>query len=77
MPTQRSFRSGVLLAAVLALTPGAALAEVAARAEDARPRAVGSTLPGAMLSSVTGEPVALDALARERGALLVFYRGGW
>jgi len=42
-----------------------------------QPLPPGSRVPSATLRTVTGEPVDLASLVAERGALLVFYRGGW
>ncbi len=37
----------------------------------------GAAVPSVSVRSVDGSPVDLSKLLRERGALLVFYRGGW
>ena len=69
----------VALGAVFALS-GAAMADeprAYPSAEATRPLAVGSQVPDVPLRSVRGEAVALRSLVAERGALLVFYRGGW
>jgi hypothetical protein len=41
------------------------------------PLAPGSRVPSARVATVDGEPIDLAAQVRDRGALLVFYRGGW
>jgi hypothetical protein len=46
-------------------------------AESVEPRAVGSMIPNATVRSVDGEVVDLAKKIGDRGALLVFYRGGW
>ena len=46
-------------------------------AEAVEPLAPGARVPSAPLQTVRGEPADLAELMRERGALLVFYRGGW
>lgn len=76
----RAIQGGLFLVFVVAMGAGASPTEegrVAPNAEAARPLAVGSALPSAMLERVTGEPVDLRSLPGESGALLVFYRGGW
>ena len=46
-------------------------------AADVEPLALGSKVPAARVETVLGEPVDIAAVVRDRGALLVFYRGGW
>ena len=46
-------------------------------AESVRPLAVGQTVPSAEVRTIDGESVDLATLVADRGALLVFYRGGW
>jgi hypothetical protein len=46
-------------------------------AESVQPLRVGAQVPAVSVRTVTGESVDLAALVRDRGALLVFYRGGW
>ncbi len=46
-------------------------------AEAVEPLAPGARVPSAPVQTVRGEPANLADLVRERGALLVFYRGGW
>ncbi len=45
--------------------------------EAVEPLAPGDRVPAARVETVLGEPVDLAEVVRERGALLVFYRGGW
>ncbi len=45
--------------------------------EAVQPLAAGQSIPAATVHSVKGEPVELQSLVRDEGALLVFYRGGW
>lgn len=45
--------------------------------EAVQPLPPGSRVPSATVRGVAGEPLDLAALVAERGALLVFYRGGW
>ena len=45
--------------------------------ESVKPLAVGARVPSARVETVHGDPVDLVELVRHRGALLVFYRGGW
>ncbi|MGI9592458.1 MAG: hypothetical protein ACR2P8_13890 [Myxococcota bacterium] len=69
------------LLALLSLAAGtpapASSGRVREAAEDVQPLAVGAAIPAMPVTSVRGEPVDLAARVRERGALLVFYRGGW
>ena len=64
-----------------ALLIGASVAAAADRvyptAEAVEPLAPGSSVPAVTVSTVGGAPVDLSELVRDRGALLVFYRGGW
>jgi hypothetical protein len=46
-------------------------------AEAVKPLAVGADVPSVSVRTVAGELVDLASLVAERGALLVFYRGGW
>jgi hypothetical protein len=46
-------------------------------AEAVRPLPVGASVPPAEIRTIDGETVDLAQLIRDRGALLVFYRGGW
>jgi len=46
-------------------------------AKSVEPLTPGSLVPSVTVATIHGEPVELAALVRERGALLVFYRGGW
>ena len=65
-----------LVAGAVALTASAE-PEAYPSAEAVKPLAVGRSVPQVAVRSVVGEPVDLAELVRERGALLVFYRGGW
>jgi hypothetical protein len=61
------------------------LAAVSVQAEDraygaaneVEPLAPGARVPSALVATVRGERVDLAEMVRSRGALLVFYRGGW
>ena len=46
-------------------------------AASVEPLPPGSRVPAVRVRSVDSEPVELSRLVRDRGALLVFYRGGW
>lgn len=68
------------LGAALCLGSAGALAgggRVHERPEAVEPLPSGSAVPEVQVLSVEAEPVDLAGLVRERGALLVFYRGGW
>jgi len=47
------------------------------RPEAVEPLAVGTQVPSVHLETVRGDPVSLREAMGNRGALLVFYRGGW
>ncbi len=70
-----------LVAAVLVLfQAGATNAQglrVYPNAESVRPLAVGSRIPNPTVRNLAGERVDLEKRIGDRGALLVFYRGGW
>lgn len=65
--------AGVLLIAGLAT----AADPVYPSAEAAQPLQPGAPVPSVSVRAVDGSTVDLSELARESGALLVFYRGGW
>ncbi|MBW2400405.1 MAG: hypothetical protein JRG80_14175 [Deltaproteobacteria bacterium] len=46
-------------------------------ADAVQPLAPGSRVPSVQVVTMRGEPIDLAKQLRERGALLVFYRGGW
>lgn len=89
--TPRSLRTLLLTfgfsawAAILAPVPSFAGADSIAvephpvypNAESVRPLAVGADVPSAMVRTIEGAGVDVATLMRDRGALLVFYRGGW
>ena len=62
---------------LLASIPGYAADRVYPSPEAVEPLAVGKTLPEVRVKTVRGVDVDLAAIVRARGALLVFYRGGW
>lgn len=66
-------------ATALLLLGGAARAENPVHPTPAavQPLAPGTRVPSVRVATVRGEPVDLAELVRERGALLVFFRGGW
>jgi hypothetical protein len=70
--------SAWVVAAAL-VTAGSALAEgrVYSSAEAVEPLAPGARVPSTQVESLDGDPVDLAEVVRDRGALLVFYRGGW
>jgi hypothetical protein len=45
--------------------------------EAVEPLAAGARVPSVRVETVRGEPVDLREVMGNRGALLVFYRGGW
>jgi hypothetical protein len=68
---------GSTLALLIAASAASAADRVYPTAEAAEPLAVGSSVPAVTVNTVAGESVDLSELVRDRGALLVFYRGGW
>jgi hypothetical protein len=77
----QALRRALTALALLALA-AAACGESPARGAHASPEAVqplaaGDRVPSATVRDVSGEAVDLASLVAERGALLVFYRGGW
>lgn len=46
-------------------------------AEAVQPLPTGASVPSVQVYPVAGAAVDLAELVRDRGALLVFYRGGW
>ncbi len=71
----------LLTCSTLLLLISAATAHAEGRAhpsaEAVQPLPVGSVVPAVRVKTVRGESVDLSRLVRDRGALLVFYRGGW
>ncbi len=50
---------------------------VAPNAESIQPIEAGRSVPSATIRTIDGESLDLASLTAKRGALLVFYRGGW
>jgi hypothetical protein len=78
----------ILLSAGLALAEaGSALnveshvtptrSQVYPNADSVRPLEIGAMVPSVDVRSIDGVKVDVATLTKERGALLVFYRGGW
>jgi hypothetical protein len=75
-PALRALIAALALGAAGA--PGALAGDrVFATAEEVEPLTAGSAVPEVAVRTVRGDAVDLAGLVRERGALLVFYRGGW
>jgi len=62
---------------VLETSSASADARVYDRAEGVQPLSPGTQIPTAVVQTVLGKPMDLEAAIGEGGALLVFYRGGW
>ena len=80
MTPRRSAGPLVLLLALLALLAVPLAAEerpVYDSPHEVQPLQPGARVPSAEVRRVTGESLDLASLVSERGALLVFYRGGW
>lgn len=72
------FAAATLATAPPALAdPSAPSARVHPDAESVEPLRVGAQVPSARVRTIDGDPVDVATLTKERGALLVFYRGGW
>ena len=81
MPS-RSGLLGLLLSFALGAAPcslavAAAALPISATADLAKPLAIGSTVPAAMLKTADGAEFSLAAALAAKPTLLVFYRGGW
>ena len=76
---QHAARLFSLATAVVLLAGGAVRAgdRVYPTPRDVEPLAPGTPVPSARVETVRGDPVDLVEVVRDRGALLVFYRGGW
>ena len=76
VPARHLFTSAI---AALLLAAGAAPAEdrVYDAPEAVLPLAAGNPVPSVRVKTIGGEPIDLAEAMRDRGALLVFYRGGW
>ena len=68
---------GALLIVSAAGSAPAGEGRVYSSAKEVEPLAVGSPIPAVSVRSVEGAPVDLREQLRGRGALLIFYRGGW
>jgi len=66
-----------LLALLLAAGAASGADRIYPSAEEVEPLAAGDRVPVATVKTVSGDPLDLQERVRERGALLVFYRGGW
>lgn len=76
MPGRASWVASALLA-LLAAAGARAEGPIYPAPEAVRPLQPGSSVPSVLVRPVRGDPVDLAERVRERGALLVFYRGGW
>ncbi len=70
-------RMGWTATLLIAASVATAADRVYPTAEAVEPRAPGSSVPSVTIRTVGGAPVDLLEVVRDRGALLVFYRGGW
>ena len=62
---------------VLETSSASADVRVHDQAEGVQPLSPGTQIPKAVVQTVLGKPMDLEAAIGEGGALLVFYRGGW
>ena len=79
MQIPRGTRRASLVTLLLGLVAVGAAAERTAydSAEEVEPLQAGAAVPEVMLRTVDDEPLDLAQRVADRGALLVFYRGGW
>ena len=61
----------------LETSPASADVRVYDQAEAVKPLSPGKQIPTAVVQTVLGKSIDLEAAIGEGGALLVFYRGGW
>jgi len=62
---------------VLETSSASADVGVHAQAAGVQPLSPGVQIPKAVVQTILGKPMDLEAAIGEGGALLVFYRGGW
>ena len=71
----------VFSSAIAALLLAAGAAEAGSRVYEApeavEPLAPGIRIPSVQVAAIGGGQIDLAEVVRDRGALLVFYRGGW
>ena len=75
--SRRALRGLAALVAFALVGTAHAEPRVAPDAESIRPIEAGSSVPSATVRTLDGEAIDLASLTADRGALLVFYRGGW
>jgi len=74
----RAWRVTIAAFALVVASPSLAdTGRVYPNAESVEPIAVGQSIPAVLVRSIDNEPFQLAKIARDSGALLVFYRGGW
>ena len=73
----RSQLASLVVGLCLATAAGAEAPKVYDSAENVQPLPVGASVPTVAVRTVQGESLDLAARVADRGALLVFYRGGW
>ncbi len=73
----RRLRPAVLFSALACLALAPARAELAAKADAARPLVAGATAPAVTVKTADGADFDLGAALAEKPTVLVFYRGGW
>ena len=73
----RGAKPALVLATALLFGGAGAALDLHSSAEAVSPLSAGSRVPSVTVRAVSGEAVDLATLVAERGALLVFYRGGW
>ena len=70
-------KTGILLAAALAVPFTAAAQDLAPSPSQVRPLLVGAAVPDSPLLAMDGKPVTLKAAFAGKPGVVIFYRGGW
>lgn len=66
-----------LVITVLAFGISTTFAQVPEKAEDAKPIKAGEKVPTTKITSLEGEETSLEAIAKDKKSIVLFYRGGW
>ena len=77
MSDRKVYLLGAVVMTILTVGVALAVGRVYPSAEEVQPLQPGARIPSVRVETLRGEPVDLAATLEKRGALLVFYRGGW
>jgi len=69
--------AGAFVATLLGIGVVACEGRVYPNPESVEPLEAGAQVPSVEVATLDGDPVDLAEALRDRGALLVFFRGGW